>query len=600
MIPFLNPITEHPSPHRYSGITEHRDSAKATAALVLALSASLAAAEESPLFVDMATDAGLNFHHFNGMTGSYHFPEIVGAGGALFDFDNDGDLDIYLVQGKLIGKDARMEDAIYPPPKSAFPLQDRLFRNDMTTGADGSVTLRFTDVTESSKIRATGYGMGVATGDYDNDGWVDLYVTNYKSNQLWHNNGDGSFTDVTAASGTDDGRWSTSAAFLDYDRDGHLDLIVTNYVNYRVDRSQKCRHTSGRHEYCGPQSFDGEPDRLLHNRGDGTFEDVSGPAGLIKEYGSTLGVVVADFNRDRWPDIYIANDQMPNFFWINQKDGTFVNDALYSGTAVNAQGMAEASMGVDAGDFDNDGDEDLFMTHLSNQTNTLYLNDGSGFFEDKTGVSQLGKTSFRKTAWGTAMFDYDNDGWLDIVVVNGEVVIIEQEMQAGHPFPFEQTNQLFRNTGDGRVEDISHLGGAALNLKLVSRAAVIGDVDNDGDPDVLITNTAGPAQLLINQVGQSAAWIGLQLKSAGKHRAMLGARAVLIRTDAPALWRRARTDGSYCAANDSRVLFGLGKSTKVTALQVFWPDGKVEQFPPPPSRRYSNIEQGTGQPVLMP
>ena len=333
----------------------------------------------------------------------------------------------------MLGPGKTLEDALFPP-QAPLPLKDRLYRNDLKLNSDGTRTLQFTDVTEKSGLEGRGYGMGVAAGDFNNDGWVDLYVTNFGSNQMLRNTGRGTFVDVTSELRTDDPRWSVSATFLDYDRDGWLDLYVGNYVDFTLEDHKECFNSSSAPDYCGPLSYDPVSDSLFHNRGDGTFEDVSASSKIVSSYGGALGVISADFNGDGWTDIYVANDKMPNLLWINQREGSFKNDAPLAGCAVNQDGTVESSMGVDAADFDGDGDEDLFMTHLLDETNTIYVNSGKGWFEDRTITTGLGPPSQPYTGFGTAWFDYDNDGWLDLLAVNGEVRTIEALARAGDAF----------------------------------------------------------------------------------------------------------------------------------------------------------------------
>ncbi|MCH6572922.1 MAG: VCBS repeat-containing protein, partial [Proteobacteria bacterium] len=367
------------------------------------------------VFIDIASESGIDFFHFNGMSGEIYFPEIVGTGSALLDYDRDGDLDIYIVQGNMLGPGKQLEDALIPP-RHPLPLSDRLYRNDTGTGDDGKILVRFTDVTEESGELGTGYGMGVATGDINNDGYTDLYVMNLENNQLLLNNGDGTFSDVTVAAGVDDPRWSTSAVFLDYDKDGWQDLYVATYVAFDWENRIPCFSLTATREYCGPKTYAGTVDKLFRNLGDGRFEDVTRKAGIIGGVGGGLGVVATDFNGDQWLDIYVANDGAANFLWINQQDGSFVDDALMAGAALNMDGAPEASMGVDAADFDDDGDDDLFMTHLSNQTNTLYRNRGDGTgFDDQTGVMGLAASSQMFTGFGTAALDIELDGDLDLI-----------------------------------------------------------------------------------------------------------------------------------------------------------------------------------------
>ena len=559
-----------------------------------------------PLFSDVAHASGLDFTHHDGRTGQLYFVEPVGSGAALADFDGDGDLDAVLVQGGRLGPEGTgSEGAPYGG--------SRIFRNDLVSpeqkpGAGG--TLHFTDVTEESGFVANAYGMGVATGDYDDDGRIDLYLSGFGHNQLFHNvsrDGHLRFEDVTARAGVDDERWSTSASFVDLNGDGRLDLFVANYVNFRVASHVRCRSPGGRPDYCGPHSYQGETDRLFLNRGDGTFEDVTATAGLL-EAGSGLGVVSDDFDRDGRPDLYVANDLERNFLWHNLgvTDGhpRFENVALEAGCAVSMLGKAQASMGVAAGDVDNDGDDDLFMTHLSADTNTFYANDGDGFFTDRSSASGLGNPSLAGTGFGTAFIDVDNDGWLDVFVANGAVKVIEAQARAGDPFPLKQVNQLFANRG-GKFVEISGQAGPELSRLEVSRGVAVGDVDNDGRSDILLSNNDGPARLLLNQSRAENGWLGLRLMTR-TGRDALGARAEIVRPDGLTLSRRAATDGSYLSARDPRILVGLGPLPTASGgqgeaslqVEVHWPDGTVETWPGLAPNRYHTLIEGTsGQPA---
>jgi enediyne biosynthesis protein E4 len=537
------------------------------------------------IFNEVAEKAGLTFRHYNGMTGKFFLPEIMGAGAALFDYDNDGDLDIYLVQGTVL-------EAADKPGSTMFPLREtgsprgRLFRNDLNP----SRKLQFTDVTEKSGIVATGYGMGVAAGDINNDGWTDLYLTNLGSNQMYVNKGDGTFVDATKNTNTDDPRWSTSAAFVDYDRDGWLDLMVVNYADFSPANSPNCYATTSARDYCTPRAFRAPGNRLFHNLGDGTFEDVTARAGVAKEFGHGLGIVTADFDDDGWMDIFVANDGDPNQLWINQKNGTFKNEALLAGAAVNRDGKAEASMGVDAGDFDGNGTDDIFITHLMEETNTLFTNLDKAVFEDRTREAGLGMPGRRFTGFGTLFFDYDNDGWLDLLVVNGAVQLLPELMRKGNPYPLGQPKQLFHNRGDGSFIEVIDPAGPSFQLLEVSRGAAFGDIDNDGDTDVLVTNNNGPVRLLLNEARNHNHWLGLRLvDKAG--RDALGASVEVVETKNRILRRRVRTDGSYLSANDARVLAGLGSATRVEAVRVRWPDGATVELKAPPVDRYTTIKQ---------
>jgi enediyne biosynthesis protein E4 len=544
------------------------------------------------IFKEVAEQTGLRFQHYNGMTGKFYLPEITGSGAALFDFDNDGDLDVFLVQGNVLEPGTKANNTMFPWRGSESP-RGRLFRNDLVINKDGSRTLHFTDVTDKSGIVASGYGMGVAVGDINNDGLPDLYITNLGHNQMYLNKGDGTFVDVTQKTGTDDPRWSTSASFFDYDRDGWLDLMVVNYADFSVSNSPACYAATTAQDYCTPKVFRAPGNRLFHNKGDGTFEDVTASAGIDKEFGHGLGIVTADFDGDGWMDIYVANDGDPNQLWINQKNGTFKNEALWAGAAVNRDGQAEAGMGVDAGDLDNNGAEDIFVTHLMDQTNTLYMNLGKGLFEDRTREAGLGMPGHRFTGFGTSFFDYDNDGWLDLLVANGAVQLLPELIRKGDRYPLGQPNQLFHNDGQGKFVEVSDLAGAVFQLPEVSRGAVFGDIDNDGDTDVLIINNNGPARLFLNQVGNRNHWLGLRLT--GKDgRDMLGAQVEIVVSKDKTLWRRARTDGSYLAANDPRVLVGLGNAIRVDAVRVHWPDGAVDEWKDTRVDQYTTLKEGKG------
>jgi enediyne biosynthesis protein E4 len=555
-------------------------------------------------FVDKAEETGLTFVHFNGMSGQFYYAEIIAPGAALFDYDNDGDLDAYLVQGSEFrvqgsGSGFKVQGSGTRPPGG------RLFRNDLVVAPDGNRPLHFTDVTETSGIKAVGYGMGVAAGDFNNDGCTDLYLTNFGANQMLRNRCDGTFTDMSRASGTSDApptrraeaaeSWAVSSTFVDYDRDGWLDLFVGNYLTYRIEASTPCFSASGRRDYCSPDVYRPQPSHLYHNNRNGTFTDVTVASGMAGDFGPALGVVSADVNADGWSDLYVANDGQPNQLWINQRDGTFKNTGLLSGAALNPHGKAKAGMGVDAGDFDNDGDEDLFVTNLKGEGNDLYVNDGSGVFDAQSEQSGLGPGSLAYTGFGTAWLDFDNDGWLDLLTVNGAVQTIEAQRVANDPFPLHQAKLLFRNLGTGRFEDVTTRAGAVFRRSEVSRGAVFGDIDNDGDVDVLVANNNSAARLLINSTVQRNHWIGLRLVGRDVTRDMLGARVGVVPQGRSILWRRARADGSYASANDPRVLVGLGQASKVERVRVVWPDGTTEEWHDVAVDRYTTLKEGMGR-----
>ena len=558
-------------------------------------------------FSEAAAETGLDFIHFNGMTGQFYQPEVMAPGVGLFDYDNDGDLDVYLVQGRTLGVDEPSGAA-----RDGREPGDRLYRNDLNTNDGARGSLHFTDVTTESGILTPGYGMGVATGDIDNDGDVDLYVTGVGRNQMFRNDGDGTFTDVSEANGTDDTvSWGVSAGFVDFDRDGWLDLFVGNYLQFDLANRIACVGVSGLADYCRPSAYRPQPNRLYRNQGDGRFVDVTIGSGLAREFGPALGVATADFNADGWPDLFVANDGQENQLWINQQDGTFENSALMAGAALGPAGERKADMGVDAADFDADGDEDLFVTELTGQGSTLYVNDGAGLFEEQSTRTGLRGPSLPYTGFGTGWLDFDNDGWLDLLAVNGYVhrqVETVASTLTDDPFPLGQRNQLFRNIG-GRFEDVTNLAGTVFDLVEASRGAAFGDVDNDGDTDIVIGNGAGPVRLLLNQIGDRSHWIGLRLvgpavdsaSSGGveptPRRDMLGTRIEIVRADGVVLWRRVRTDGSYASANDPRVLVGLGSSADAPRIRVVWPDGRSEQWSGLPIDRYTTLTVGTGEQV---
>ena len=548
------------------------------------------------IFSDRAREAGIDFVHFNGASGFHYYPETMGSGVALFDYDNDGDLDIFLVQGTQLGP-AGSSQTLYTPQ---LPLRGRLYRNDSVRHADGTCTLKFVDVTEQCGIRAEGYGMGVAAADFNNDGWVDLYIANFGHNQMWRNNGDGTFTDVTAESGTDVPGWSICASFFDFDRDGWLDLFVASYLDFRFTNLPKCLSPGGAPDYCSPLAFNSLPNRLFRNRRDGTFEDVTTRSGIGAQFNGAMGAICADFNGDGWPDIFISDDLRPNQLWINQHDGTFKNEALIAGCAVDRDGDPQSSMGVDAGDLLGHGVEDLVVATIGGQHADLFGNDGKGWFDDRSYESGLARATQRYTGFSIGMLDYDNDGWLDLLIVNGAVRTIEEEARKGSMYPYAEPNLLLHNNGNGKFEDVSSRAGSAFSGLEVGRGAAFGDIDNDGGIDVVVVNNSGPARLLMNNVGHRKPWIGLRMVGDKSQRDMLGTRVAVFRHNASPLWRRVHSDGSYCSSSDPRIVFGLGDAPEISKVQAHWVSGRVEEWTGLPLGRYTTLREGSGVTITAP
>jgi hypothetical protein len=394
------------------------------------------------------------------------------------------------------------------------------------------------------------------------------------------------------AAGVGDDRWSTAATFLDYDRDGDLDLFVVNYVDFSIAANKQCFDPVGARDYCGPRSYRTVPDRLFRNEGGGRFTDVTEAAGITKADGAGLGVATGDYNGDGWLDLFVANDATPNQLWMNQKNGTFLDEGVLAGVALNGAGNPEGSMGIASGDPDADGDEDLFVTNIIGETFALYENDGHATFEDARARWGVAQPTAAFTGFGTDWIDYDNDGWLDLFMTNGAVNLIEA--QRGQPNPFRMKNLLFHNTGSLRLTNVSAEAGPAFAMDQTGRGAAFGDVDNDGDTDIVVTNNGGAVRLLINQAAAGAHWLQLRLEQPG-NRQGIGALVGIERAGKPTLWRRVKTDGSYASANDSRIQAGLGSSVSVTAVVVHWPDGRRERWTGIQADRLVTLQRGTGQ-----
>ncbi|MEE9295782.1 MAG: CRTAC1 family protein [Phycisphaerae bacterium] len=506
-------------------------------------------------FRDVTQAAGIDFVHDPGATGQFYFPENMGSGGAFLDFDGDGLLDIYLIQsGRVPGTD------------SGSILTNRLYRNQ------GNLT--FTDVTHGSGSGDTGYGIGCAAADYDNDSDIDIYITNVGPNVLLRNDGGGHFTDVSATAGVNDSGFGASAVWLDYDRDGYLDLYVANYIIWSVAVEGPCYAATGPRDYCKPLAYRPQADVLYRNRGDGSFEDVTVAAGIGAVRRNGLGVIAADVDGDGWEDIYVANDQHSNILWINQRDGTFRDNALVAGCAVNADGRPEASMGIAVDDLDNDGDVDLFVTHLRGETHTYYRNDG-GFFEDATIAVNLAWWNVPDTGFGTGFFDLDNDGRLDLFVANGAVNLGGEPQRADNPYA--ERNRLLHQQPDGSFADAADQSGDLCKPIEMGRGAVFGDINNDGRPDLLVTNNRGPARLFLNNTPTNNHWLTVRALDARSSCDAIGAR-VDIQYGANKATRTVRSQYSYLSSSDPRVHFGIGKFTTIDRLTIHWPSTAIGQW----------------------
>lgn len=556
-------------------------------ALTLFIACSRQPTAEQPgvKFRDVAAETGLRFQHFNGATGQFYLPEIMGAGVALIDYDGDGDLDVFLVQGTILERGKSLSDARFPLP-SDWKAGNRLFRNMLKeTGK-----LQFVDVTGQAGLSHIGYGMGVATGDYNNDGFPDLYVTSFGQNILYRNNKNGTFTDVTGEAGVADAGWSASAAFVDYDRDGFLDLYVTHYLDFTIRGNKECFDVTGERDYCNPNAYKPTLHRLFRNLGNGKFQDVTQAAGIAAATGPGLGVTCADFNGDGWPDIYAANDGAANLLWLNNGNGTFREAALLSGAAYSTDGVARAGMGVTAGDFDGTGNESIFVTNLTREGPTLYRNAGRGEFSDATMQFGLYQPSFPYTGFGVQWFDYDNDGRPDLFIANGAVTIVEK--LRGTPYPYQQRNLLFHNEG-ARFRETRSQAGPPFQLSEVGRGAAFGDIDNDGRMDIVVSNNNGPVRLLRNETDSGNHWLQVRIRGVKGNPEGIGARVAVLRPGQPPLWGRAHTDGSYLSASDIRVHFGLGKALDAQVL-VDWMDGSKEIWNNVRADSRVTLRQGTG------
>ncbi len=527
--------------------------------LMLGLGVLAAPAGSVIRLVDVAAEAGVTLENVSGSPAREYIVDSVGNGAAFFDYDNDGRLDVLIVNGSTLERLQTGGDPIAA-----------LYRNV----GEG----RFEDVTAAAGLRQKGWGMGVCVADFDGDGFRDLYVTALGPNFLLRNQGDGTFTDVTGAAGVGDRRWGTGCAFGDYDRDGDLDLYVANYVQFdaakipKTGESQRCKYL-GVDVFCGPRDLPGQADVLFRNEGDGRFSDVTGPAGVREPDYYGFGTLFSDLDGDGWLDIYVVNDSTPNLMFLNNRDGTFQESALSSGTGLSEDARAQAGMGVDAGDPDNDGLADLFVTNFSRDYNTLYHNTGQRTFFDSSSSAGLATPSRAYLAWGTGFVDLDNDGWLDLFIANGHVYPEVDGFRSGTSY--RQPNQVFHNLGNGKFQDVSATTGLDLTRLKSSRGAAFGDYDDDGDVDVLVVNSGESPDLLRNDSSSSHHWIKLQLVGGDKNRDAIGA-LVQLEAGGHRQTREVRSGGSYMSHNDFRLHFGLGRADRVDRIHIRWPDGSEQ------------------------
>jgi hypothetical protein len=521
-------------------------------------------------FTDITRTAGVEFHHVNGASAQKHIVETMGSGAVFLDFDDDGWVDIFLVDGGSVAD-----------PTIAARAEHRLYRN-IGNG-------QFEDVTRKAGVRHREYGMGACAADYDNDGQIDLYVTNFGSNVLYHNNGHGTFTDVTQKAGVGSSFLASSCAFADIDSDGDVDLFVANYVN--PDSSKVCGDARAR-AYCRPDVYTGVSSTLFRNDGDGTFADITKTAGLARADGKALGVVFADYDNDGRVDLFVANDLTRNFLYRNEGKGAFKEVGLPAGVAVASDGRVRAGMGTDFGDYDGDGRLDLVVTNFESETHSLFRNLGGGLFADATFESGMGPVTLPFLGFGVAFMDYDNDTDLDVAIANGHV--LDNAGLFRSTSKYAQRKLLLRNEGKGRFAEVGRQAGPGFALEKVSRALVTGDIDNDGDLDLLVSNNGQPADLLQNEAnGRSGNAVLVRLRGRESNRDGIGARLTAT-IGSRRLVREVRAGSSYLGQNDNRVHLGLGGSMAIDRLEIRWPSGRVEIVKAVSAQAVVTIAEGQG------
>jgi enediyne biosynthesis protein E4 len=511
------------------------------------------ASADTVRFVEVTQEAGIDFRYINGASGRKYMPEAVGSGAAFLDADGDGWLDLYIVNGAAL------------PGYTGATGPNALFRND----GDGT----FTDFTSDSGTGDTGFGMSAAVGDVDNDGDPDLYVGNYGANVLYRNDGDAQFSDITTEANVGDSGWGSHATFADVDHDGDLDLYVANYMEFQPDTARECFRGEAR-EYCGPNTYPGQSGVLYRNDGDLLFTDITHEAGLHNSSGRQLAAVFGDIDADGDADLFVANDKQPNFLFLNDGAGHFDESAAIAGVAYNEEGVAESAMGADIGDVDNDGLFDIIVATFQWLPNTLYRNEGGGFFSDVTFAVGLGVESVPYLGMSATFLDYDNDGWLDVFVSNGHLDSNVHEFDPSTSY--EQPNQLFHNQGDGTFAEVTRTSGPGLAIERVSHGAVLGDYDNDGDTDIFVSDSASPTcTLLRNDGGDEQHHLTIRAQGTVSNRDGIGAQVRVVSGDLIQT-REIRRGYGYMGSNDVRLLVGLGANTQVDTLQIRWPGGKVQ------------------------
>lgn len=521
-------------------------------------------------FVDITAPAGIRFRHETGAFGKKYLPETMGPGCAFLDYDGDGRIDIFLANAQA-----------WPGHRRSGPSYPALYRN-LGNGA-------FEDITRRAKLQAESYALGVAVGDYDNDGRPDLFLNALGPDHLYHNLGDGTFEDATVRAGISDPAFGSSAAFLDYDRDGKLDLFVCNYVAWSPEIDIFCTLDGRKKSYCTPESYRGATNRLYRNRGDGTFEDVTKRAGVENENGKSLGVVIFDHDSDGLPDIAVANDTQPNYLYRNNGDGTFREIGREAGVAFSESGAARGGMGIDAADYDGAGRDSILIGNFSNEMVALYHNEGSGLYVDDAASAGVGLPSLLTLAFGAFFFDYDLDGSVDIFVANGHVEPDIGEVQKD--VTYAERPHLFRNLGSGRFEEATRDAGTDLQRPIVARGAAYADIDGDGDLDILVTTNGGPAILLRNDGGSANRWLRVALVGTKSPRDAYGA-VLVLETGNRSLRRTVRSASSYCSQSEKTVTFGLGREERAERLEVIWPSGLHQTFPGLPVGRSVTLVEG--------